>query len=75
MRNAYKIVVGKRKKKRPLGRPGRRCKDNIKMDLRVTGVEGVVCNHLSQDRDRWPALVNTVINLRVPQEGGNSFMK
>jgi hypothetical protein len=51
---------------RPLGRPRRRWEDNIKMDLREIGFGDVDWIHLAQDRDRWLALVNTVMNLRVP---------
>jgi hypothetical protein len=54
--NAHKIVVGKPKGKRPLGRLRCRCKDNIKMDLRETGWEGVVWIRVAQDRDRWRVL-------------------
>jgi hypothetical protein len=52
--------------KRPLGRPKRRWVDNIKMDLREIGWDGVDCIDLAKDRDRWRALVNTVMNVRVP---------
>jgi hypothetical protein len=65
-RNAYRILVGKPEGKRPLGRPTRRWVDNIKMDLRNIEWDGVDCIELAQDRDQWRALVNTVINLRVP---------
>jgi hypothetical protein len=65
-RNAYRILVGKPEGKRPLGRPRRRWVDNIKMDLREIGWDGVDWIDLAQDRDQWQALVNTVINLRVP---------
>jgi hypothetical protein len=51
---------------RPLGRPRSRCEDNIKMDLREIGLEGVDWIHLVQDRDWRKVLVNTVMNLRVP---------
>jgi len=64
MRNAYNILVGKRERKRPLGRPGHRLEDNIRMNLREIGWEGVDWIHLAQDRDKWWALVNTVMNLR-----------
>jgi hypothetical protein len=58
--------VGKpKKKKRPLGRPRRRWVDNIKIDLRGIGLDGMDWIHLGQDRDWWRALVNTVINLNV----------
>jgi hypothetical protein len=65
-RNKYKILIGKTKGKRPLGRPRRRCKDNIKMDLGETGFDDVDWIHLVQDRDRRRAFVNTVMKLRVP---------
>jgi hypothetical protein len=58
-RNAYRILVGNPEGKRPLGR--RRWVNNIKMDLRGIGWDG-----MAQDRDRWRALVNAVYNLRVP---------
>jgi hypothetical protein len=57
--------------KRPLGRPRHRGEDNIKMDLRERGCEGVDWIHLDQDRKNWRALVKTVINLRLPQKVGN----
>jgi hypothetical protein len=63
MRGAYNILVGGPEGRRPLGRPRRRWEDNIKMDLREIGFEDV---DWAQDRDRWRALVNTVMNLRVP---------
>jgi hypothetical protein len=64
-RNVYKILTGKPGGKRPLG--SRRCcwVDNILMDLREIGLQGVKWILLAQDRDRWRALVNTVMNLRV----------
>jgi hypothetical protein len=61
-RNAYRILVGKPEGKRPLGRPRCRWVDNIKMDLRETGRDGVDWMDMTQNR----ALVNTVLNLRVP---------
>jgi hypothetical protein len=66
VRNAYSILVGKSEGRRPLGRPSRRWEDNIGMDLRGIGVGDVDWIHLAQDRDRWWALANTVMNLRVP---------
>jgi hypothetical protein len=66
MRNAYNILVGKPEGKRILGRPRRIREDNIKMYLRERGWEGVDCMNLAQDRNQWRALVNTVMNLRVP---------
>jgi hypothetical protein len=65
-RNAYRILVGKPEGKRPLGRPRRRWVDNIKMDLREIGWDGRDWIDLAQDRDQCRALVNTVMNLRVP---------
>jgi hypothetical protein len=66
MRNAYMILVGKPEGKRPLGRPRRRWVDNIRVDLGEIGWDGVDWIDLAQDRDQWRALVNTVMNLRVP---------
>jgi hypothetical protein len=65
-RGLYRVLVGKLKGKRPLGRPRRRWEDNIKMDLQELGCEGVDFMELAQDRDRWRALVTAVMNLRVP---------
>jgi hypothetical protein len=62
VRGAYNILVGKPEGRRPLGRPGRRWEDNIKMDLREIGFGAVDWIHWAQDRDRWRALVNTVMN-------------
>jgi hypothetical protein len=59
-------LVGKLEGKRSLGRPRRSWVDNIKMDLRETGWDGMDWIDLTQDRDQWRALVNTVMNLRVP---------
>jgi hypothetical protein len=63
-------LVGKPEGKRPLGRPRRRWVDNIKMDLREVGWDGMGWIDLAQDRDQWRALVNTIMNLRVPQDAG-----
>jgi hypothetical protein len=63
--NVYRVLVGKPEGKRPHGRPRRRWEDGIKMDLREIGLGGVECIHLAQDRDRWLAVVNAVMNLRV----------
>jgi hypothetical protein len=65
-RNAYRLLVGKPEEKRPLGRPRRRWVDNIRMDLVEVGWRDVDWIGLAQDRDRWRALVNSVLNLRVP---------
>jgi hypothetical protein len=69
-RNAYTTSVRKPEGKRQLGRPMRRWKDNIKMDLRETGWGGIICIDLVRDRDQQRALVNTVMNLRVPLNVG-----
>jgi hypothetical protein len=65
-RNAYRLLVGKSEGKRPLGRPRRRWVDNIRMDLGAVGWGGVNWICLAQDRNRRRALVNSVLNLRVP---------
>jgi hypothetical protein len=64
-RAAYRILVGRPEGRRPLGRPRCRWKDNIKMDLQEVGW-GMDWIELAQDRDRWRALVNGVMNLWVP---------
>jgi hypothetical protein len=66
VRGAYKILVGRPEVRRPLGRPRRRWDDNIKIDLREIGFGDMDWIHLAQDTDRWRALANTVMNLRVP---------
>jgi len=58
--------VGKPEGKRPLGRPRRRWEDTIKMDLQDVGCGGIDWIELAQHKDRWRALVNAVMNLRVP---------
>jgi len=65
-RGVYRVLVGKPEGKRPLGRPRRRWEDNIKMDLQEVGCGAMDWIELAQDRDRWRALVNVVLNLRVP---------
>jgi hypothetical protein len=72
-RNAYRILVGNPEEKRPLGRPRRRWVDNIKMDLREIIWDGMDWIDLPQDRDQWKALVNAVMNLRVPYNAGKFF--
>jgi hypothetical protein len=64
--NTYRILVGTPEGKRPLGKPRRRNKDNIKMDLREIGWGGMDWIGLAQDRDQWRAPMNTEMNLRVP---------
>jgi hypothetical protein len=66
VRGSYNILVGMPEGRRPLGRPRLRSEDNIKMDLMEIGFGDADWIHLSQDRDRWRALVNTVMSLRVP---------
>jgi hypothetical protein len=65
-RNAYRILVGKPQGKRPVGRPRLRWENNIKMDIGVLGWVDMNWIDLTQDRDQWRALVNTVMNLWVP---------
>ena len=62
-RGVYMVLVRKPEGKRPLGRPRCRWEDNIKMDLQEMGCGGVNWMELAQDRDRWRALVNAVMNL------------
>jgi hypothetical protein len=64
-RKVYKVLVGKPKGKRPLGRPRHRWEDGIRINLRETGLGGVDWIRLAQDRDRWWAVVSAVMNLRV----------
>jgi hypothetical protein len=66
VRGAYNILVGRPEGRRLLGRPRRRWEDNIKVDLREIWFGDVDWINLAYDRDRWRALVNTVMNLRVP---------
>jgi hypothetical protein len=66
VRGAYNILVGKPEGRRPQGRLRYRWEDNIKMDFREIGFGDVDWIHLAQDRDRWQAVVNMVMNLRVP---------
>jgi hypothetical protein len=66
LRNAYRILVGKSEGKRPLGRPRCRCEDSIRMDLGKMGWKGLDWMHLAQDKEQWPAVVNTAMNIWVP---------
>jgi hypothetical protein len=65
-RDVYRVFVGRPEGKRPLGRPRHRWEHNIKLDLREIGIDGKNWIQLAQDRVRWRAFVNTVMNLRVP---------
>jgi hypothetical protein len=65
-RNPYRLLVRKPEGKRPLGRPRRRWVDNIRMDIGEVGWGDVDWIGLTQDRNSWRALVNSVLNLRVP---------
>ena len=64
-RVVHRVLVRKPERKRPLGRPRRKWEDNIKMDLQEVGGDGDWME-LAQGRDRWRALVNTVMNFRIP---------
>jgi hypothetical protein len=64
-RNVYRVLVGKPERKGPLERRRRRWEDEIKMYLREIGWRGVEWIHLAQDRGRWRAVVNAMVNLRV----------
>jgi len=68
----YRVLVGKHEGKRPLGRPRRRWKDNIKMDVQEVGGGCGDWMELAQDRDRWRALVSTVMNFGVQKMRGIS---
>jgi len=64
MRGVYRVLVGKPEGRKPLGRPKRRWDDNTKMDLQEVGCGVIGWIELAQDRDRWRALVNAVMNMR-----------
>jgi hypothetical protein len=65
-RGVYRVLVGRSKGKRLLGRPRRSWENNIKIDFREIGIDGANWIRLAQDRVQWRAFVNMVINLRVP---------
>ena len=65
-RFVYRVLVGEPEGKRTLGRPRRRWEDNIKMILQNVGCGGMDWINLAEDRDRWRAILNAVMNLRVP---------
>ena len=65
-RGVHRVLVGKPEGKRPLGRPRRRCEDNIKLDLQKVGGGRGDWMELAQDRDRWRVLVGRVRDFRVP---------
>jgi hypothetical protein len=69
-KKVYRLLVGRPEGKRPLGRPRRRWIDNIKMGHLEMGLGSVNWIGLAQDRHRWRALVNTVVNLRLPYNAG-----
>jgi hypothetical protein len=65
-RGVFRVLVGRPKGKRPLGRPRRKWEDNIKLDLREIEIDGASRIQLAQDRVQWRACVNTVMNFLVP---------
>jgi hypothetical protein len=65
-RGVYRVLVGRPEGRRPLERLRHRWEDNIKMDLREIGIDGVNWIQLAQDRIQWRAFVNMVMNLRIP---------
>jgi hypothetical protein len=73
-RDVYRVLVGRPKGKRPLGRPRHRWEDNIKMDLREIRIDEVNWIQLAQDRVQWRAFVNTVMNLQVPYRNQDIFL-
>ena len=72
VKGVYRVLVEKPEGKRPLGRPRRRWENNIKMDLQEVGGGCGDWMELDQDRDRWRALVSTMMNSRVPKKRGIS---
>jgi hypothetical protein len=74
-RGVYRVLVGRPKGERPLGRPGRRWEDDIKVDLREIGIDGANWIQPARDRVQWSTFVNTVMNLRIPQRRQYIFDK
>jgi len=74
-RGVYRVLVEKPEGKRPLGRPRHRWEDYIKTDLQEVGCGGMDWIDLAQDRDRWRAPMNAVMNLRFPYNAGNFLTK
>jgi hypothetical protein len=70
-KGVFRVLVGKPEGKRPLRRPRRKWDDNIEIDLQEVGCESMDWMKVAQERDRWWALVNAVMNLRVPYNAGN----
>jgi hypothetical protein len=70
-RGVYRVLVGKSEGKKPFGRPRRRWENNIKMVLQKVGCGDMDWIELAQDKDKWWALVNAVMNFRVPYNAGN----
>jgi hypothetical protein len=64
--SVYRVLVGRAKGKKPLGRPRRKWENNIDLDLREIGIDGANCIQLAQDRVQWRACMNTIMNLRAP---------
>jgi hypothetical protein len=65
-RGAYRVLVGRPERRRPIGRPRRRWEDNIKMNIQEVEWGGMDWIDMAQDRDRWRAVVSAVMNLWVP---------